>query len=45
MELCLPSLPQAKPAIADCGYDAGWLIATLKKKGVKPCIWPRKNRK
>jgi len=41
----LPSLPQAAPAIADCGYDADWLIATLKKLGVKPCIPPRKNRK
>jgi hypothetical protein len=41
----LPSLPQSKPAIADCGYDVDWLIATLKKQGVKPCISPRKNRK
>jgi hypothetical protein len=45
MELCLPSLPQAKPAIADCGYDADWPITTLKKQGVKLCIPPRKNRK
>lgn len=29
----LPSLLQAKPAIADCGYDADWPITTLEKTG------------
>jgi transposase len=41
----LPSLPQAQHMIADRGYDANWLIAALKKKGIKPCIPPRNNRK
>ncbi len=41
----LPSLPQAQYLIADRGYDANWLIAALKKKGIKPCIPPRNNRK
>jgi transposase len=41
----LPSLPRAQPMIADRGYDADWLVAALKKKGIKPCIPPRNNRK
>lgn len=43
--LLLPSLPQAQPVIADCGYDADWSITALKKQGVKPCILPYKNQK
>ncbi|MEK9140212.1 MAG: transposase [Nitrospirota bacterium] len=30
----LSSLPKAKHMIADCGYDADWLITALKKQGV-----------
>ena len=29
----------------DRGYDADWLVAALKKNGIKPCIPPRNNRK
>lgn len=41
----LPNLPQANHMIADRGYDADWFRAALKKKGTKPCIPPRTNRK
>jgi len=41
----LSGLPNAHKLIADRGYDADWLIAALKKKGITPCIPPRKNRK
>lgn len=41
----LPRLPQAQQLIADRGYDADWLVAALKKKGITPCIPPRNNRK
>lgn len=41
----LPDLPHASTLIADRGYDADWLIAALKKKGITPCIPPRTIRK
>ena len=41
----LPSLPPATYLIADRGYDADWFRTALQKKGVTPCIPPRKNRK
>ncbi len=41
----LPSLPQAQHLIANRGYDADWLVAALKKNGIKACIPPRTNRK
>ena len=41
----LPSLPTATYLIADRGCDADWFHTALKKKGVTPCIPPRKNRK
>ena len=41
----LPSLPTATYLIADRGYDADWFRAALKKKGVTPCIPPRKSRR
>ena len=40
----LPALPNASKLIAERGYDADWFIAALKKKGITPCIPPRKNR-
>jgi len=41
----LPFLPPATYRIADRGYDADWFRTALKKKGVTPCIPPRRNRK
>lgn len=41
----LPRLPKAKELIADRGYDADWFRAALAKKGIAPCIPPRKHRK
>ena len=43
--LLLPALPKAKELLADRGYDADWFRATLRKKGITPCIPPKKNRK
>ena len=43
--LLLPALPKAKELLADRGYDAGWFRAALRKKGITPCIPPKKNRK
>ena len=40
----LSDLPTAPTLIADREYDADWFIAALKKKGITPCIPPRKNR-
>jgi transposase len=44
-ERLLSLLPKAKEMIADRGYDADWFRDALKKKGMKPCIPPKKNRK
>lgn len=41
----LHQLPKAKELIADRGYDADWFLAALKKKGIVPCVPPRKHRK
>ena len=41
----LPFLPNATYLIADRGYDADWFRVALKKKGVPPCIPPRKSRR
>jgi putative transposase len=43
--LLLPALPKAKELLADRGYDADWFRAALRKKGITPCIPPKKNRK
>lgn len=41
----LHRLPKAKELLADRGYDADWFRAALIKKGIVPCIPPRKRRK
>jgi len=41
----LPSLPKAKTLIADRGYDAAWLRAALRAKGITSCIPTKRNRK
>lgn len=41
----LPRLPQAHRMIADRGDDTDWLVAAVKKNGIKPCILPRNNRR
>lgn len=38
-------LPKAKELLADRGYDADWFRNALLKKGITPCIPPRKTRK
>src|SRR5476651_650318 len=43
--LLADALPIPKEMIADRGYDADWFRDALKKKGMKPCIPPKKNRK
>jgi transposase len=43
--LLLPSLPKAKELLADRGYDANWFRQALIRKGIAPCIPPKKNRK
>jgi len=43
--LLLPSLPKASVLLADRGYDADWFRAALIKRGIAPCIPPKKNRK
>jgi transposase len=40
----LDFLPKARDMIADRGYDADWLRAALKAKGITPCIPPKNNR-
>ena len=40
-----PSLPRAQHLIADRGYAADWLITTLQKQGITPCIPSRSHRK
>ena len=39
------ALPKAKTLIADRGYDSDAFRNALNKKGITPCIPPRKNRK
>lgn len=43
--LLLDSLPKATELLADRGYDADWFRAALIRKGITPCIPPKKNRK
>ena len=43
--LMLPALPKARELLADKGYDADWLRATLAKRGVAVCIPSKSNRK
>ena len=38
-------LPAANDLLGDKGYDADWFRQALKKKGIIPCIPPKKNRK
>jgi putative transposase len=40
----LDDLPKAKELLADRGYDADWFRDALIKKGITPCIPPKKNR-
>ena len=39
---CLPQ--KAKELLADKGYDANWLRQVLIKRGITPCIPPKRNR-
>jgi putative transposase len=41
----LKALPQAKELLADRGYDADWFRKALIKRGISPCIPPRRKRK
>ncbi len=41
----LDQLPRARKLLADRGYDADWFRHALIKKGIAPCIPPKKNRK
>jgi transposase len=42
---CLEAAPQAAAVIADRGYDSDELREFIKKRGAKPVIPPKKNRK
>ena len=44
-ELIIAQLPLAKHLLADRGYDANWFREALRRKGIEPCIPPKKNRK
>jgi putative transposase len=41
----LKALPNAKELLADRGYDADWFRNALTKRGISPCIPPRRKRK
>lgn len=41
----LDSLPNAHELLADRGYDAAWFREALLKRGITPCIPPKRNRK
>ncbi len=41
----LEALPKANVLLADRGYDEDWFRDALRKKGIEPCIPPKKNRK
>jgi len=43
--IMMPALPPAKSLTADRGYDSGWFRQALLKRGITPCIPPRRNRK
>lgn len=38
-------LPHANHMLADRGYDANWFREALRKRGIEPCIPPKKNRR
>jgi transposase len=42
--MMLSTLPPAKQAIADRGYDSDGFRAALIDRGISPCIPPRKHR-
>ena len=44
-KILLDSLPQARELLGDRGYDADWFRAALLRRGITPCIPPKKNRK
>ena len=44
-QLLFEDLPAAPVLLADRGYDADWFRKALRRKGIEPCIPPRKNRK
>jgi putative transposase len=41
----IEQFPASKHLLADRGYDANWFRGGLKRKGIEPCIPPKKNRK
>lgn len=43
--LLLPALPAARELLADRGYDSDRFRATLKCRGITPCIPPVKGRR
>jgi len=40
-----PRLPPSRDLLADKGYDANWFRACLVKRGITPCIPPKRNRR
>jgi transposase len=42
---CLAKAPRTKHIIADRGYDSDEVRAFIRKRGAKPVIPPKKNRK
>ena len=40
-----PRLPPSRDLLADKGYDANWFRAGLVKRGITPCIPPKRNRR
>ena len=44
-KMLLNSLPSTQELLADRGYDADWFRAVLLRRGITPCIPPKKNRK
>ncbi len=43
--LLIDALPRAKELLGDKGYDSDWFRDALTKRGIAPCIPPRKHRK
>jgi len=41
----IEQFPASKHLLADRGYDADWFREGLRRKGIEPCIPPKKNRK
>ncbi len=40
-----PHLPPSRDLLADKGYDANWFREVLIKRGISPCIPPKRNRR